>query len=132
MKVSGIMSSMSQSNSRRSLRWALPVLIGAATLIAILLGIQLYVYSLSPPVYSVPHLWFGWWFPFGWFFFIPVFFLVFFALRWFVWGGWCWGRGWGYGGYYFDSPLETLRQRFAKGEITKEQYDDMMRKLSEK
>lgn len=77
----------------------------------------------SPASATYPWLW---WFPFGWFIFIPVFFLIFFAVRWYFWGGWWWGRGWYYG---YDPALDTLRQRFAKGEITKEQYDQMRRDL---
>jgi hypothetical protein len=48
-------------------------------------------------------------------------------LRWFFWGGWGWSRGW-YGPYY-DPALEALRGRFARGEITKEKFDDMEKTL---
>jgi uncharacterized membrane protein len=39
------------------------------------------------------------------------------------------GRGWNYVGY--DPAFETLGQRYAKGEITKEQYDRMRKDLEE-
>jgi len=72
------------------------------------------------------------WFPFPFFplLFIPVVFLLFFGFRWFFWGRWGWNRDWY--GPYLDPALETLRERFARGEITKEQFDDMAKTLREK
>ncbi len=72
-------------------------------------------------------------FPFG--FFIFVFFL-FFLFRGFLWG---WG-GWGWRGYpmygrygygYHDGAAEILRRRYAGGEITKDQFDQMMRDITQ-
>ena len=110
------------SNHHPSRRWAVIPPLFAAGLIAILVGFWLYTgaWSAPPPGTAYPRFW---WFPFGWFIFIPIFFLIFFAVRWYIWGGWWWGRGWHYGGY--DPALETLRQRYARGEINKEQYDQM-------
>jgi putative membrane protein len=65
----------------------------------------------------------------GWFFFIPIFFLIFFAVRWFFWGEWWWGRGSHYG-WDYDPALEILRKRFARGEISKEQYEQMKRDIA--
>lgn len=70
-------------------------------------------------------------FPFG---FIIFFFVILFIVRSLVWG---WGlpggspRGyyWRHGGYYHGDAEEILRQRYAKGEINKEQFDQMMRDL---
>ena len=65
---------------------------------------------------------FGWiWIPFG-------FFLLFFVLRWFFWP---WG--WGYSREYWtrDDEYYILRERFARGEITKEQFETMSRDLDE-
>jgi uncharacterized membrane protein len=100
------------------LAW-IPFLIVVA-LLATDVGLALYLRGYAPS-----SLWF--WFPFP---FFPVVFLSFFGLRWFFWGGWGWRRGW-YGRYY-DPALETLRERFARGEITKEQFDSMVKDLEER
>src|SRR5271169_2321338 len=72
-------------------------------------------------------------FPFG---FLIFFFVIFFVVRALFWGM---GRGWGWrGGYsrgywrgygHYEDATEILRQRYAKGEITKDQFDQMMRDL---
>ncbi|MDG6994729.1 MAG: SHOCT domain-containing protein [Nitrososphaerota archaeon] len=69
------------------------------------------------------------WFPFPFFplLFIPVVFLLFFSFRWFFWGCWGWGRGGWYGGY--DPAIAALRERYAKGEITREQLEQMTKDL---
>jgi len=96
----------------------LPVLI-AASFIAIFIIANLYFAPsvVYPPFYG--------WFPFGWFFVFPLIFLVFFGFRWFFWG---WGRGWSYGEYY-DPAMAALRERFARGEISKEQFEQMSKDL---
>ena len=81
-----------------------------------------------PPVVFYP-------FAFGFFPFWPFFaffwiFAIFFVLRW-VFFPWRWGYsrrywgGWGYG----DRAYYVLRERYARGEITKDQYEQMMRDL---
>ena len=67
-------------------------------------------------------------FGFGWIFFF-LFFLFFWGMRW--WGGW--GGGW-YGRPYWryrDDAHAILRTRYARGEITKEQFEQMMRDLEQ-
>lgn len=92
-------------------------------MIAVLLGLGLYYGPNSG-------WWFGWpFFGFGWVL-IPIFFLFFFGLRWFFWGGWGWGPGWY--GHYYDPAMEALRERYARGEITKEQFDRLARDLEER
>ena len=61
--------------------------------------------------------------------FVLVCFLVMMAFRCTAWGPW--GHRMGYWG---GGPLEAeeiLRQRYARGEVTKEQYDQMLRDLRE-
>jgi putative membrane protein len=71
---------------------------------------------------------FGWWFffPFGFFF---IFFILFFVGRFIFWPwGWGWRRRYWYG---YGDAHEILRQRYARGEITKEQFDQMTRDLEQ-
>ena len=120
------MSNMNQPDYGPSRRWVLLPVLAAAGIAAASIAVWLYAYHASALPATTPP-WSGWWFPFGWFLFIPVFFLIFFAFRWFVWGGWWWGRGSYYG--WNDPAHEILRKRFARGELTKEQYQQMMRDL---
>jgi len=81
-------------------------------------------------------------YPFGWGFFPFAPFFAFFwiiAIFWFVkflFWPWRWGMGrryWGYSrGYgYGDNAYYIIRERYARGEITKDQYDQMMRDLQQ-
>ncbi|MDA4112886.1 MAG: SHOCT domain-containing protein [Thaumarchaeota archaeon] len=66
--------------------------------------------------------------PFGFFWIWPLlfgFFFIFFLGRWFFWG-WEW-RG-GYHGHYSDAA-RILEERYARGEITKDQFEQMTRDL---
>jgi uncharacterized membrane protein len=65
---------------------------------------------------------FGWiWIPFG-------FFFLFFALRWFFFP-WTWGYG--HGPWSGEDAYLILRERFARGEITKEQFEQMVHDLDQ-
>ena len=65
-------------------------------------------------------------FHFGWLGGIFLVFLIFFAIRWLFWPG-----RWNYRPYpqYRDDAHNILRERYAKGEITKEQFEQMMHDL---
>src|SRR5208337_2432234 len=76
-----------------------------------------YYWMTGPtPAYQRPF--FGWFFfPFGLFFIV---FILFFAFRWFWFP---WGRGYYYGRWYrHDEASQILRQRYARGEITRDQF----------
>lgn len=85
--------------------------------------------SSTMPYYGYPG--FGWWFfPFGFIFF---FIFIFFVTRFIFWGA-GWGGGWRHRywyGYGYGDAHEILRQRYARGEITKEQFDQMNRDLEQ-
>ena len=73
---------------------------------------------------------FGWWFlfPFGILFFLVFLFFVSKMIFWGMGGGWRRRYWYGYG--YRDAN-EVLRQRYARGEITKEQFDQIKRDLEQ-
>ncbi len=73
----------------------------------------------------------GWFFfPFGFIFFFLFLLLVTRLIFW-GWWGWGWRRRHWYG-YGYSDANETLRQRYARGEITKEQFDQMKRDLEQR
>jgi len=73
---------------------------------------------------------FGWWFffPFGIFFLFIV--LLFVSRLIFLPMGWGWRRRYWYG-YGYGDAHEILRQRYARGEITKEQFEQMKKDLEQ-
>ena len=108
----------------------------------VLLLILLGVFLVPLALFGLGLHWaFGWpygvpffFFPFG---FFIVIFVLFAAFRFLFWGsGWGrWRRGWGYGyygGYGYSDALEILNQRYARGEITKEQYEQMKADIQKK
>ena len=68
-------------------------------------------------------------FPFGFFWAFLLIFFLFGILRWTLWG-WGWRRR-GYYGRHYDPAHRILRERYARGEITKEQLDQMTRDLDQ-
>jgi len=118
---------MYRTISSPSRKWIFVPALIAIGVIAVLVIASVDFYRAPPALGYYP--WYGW-FPFGWFFFIPVIFVIFFAFRWFLWGGWGWGHGWYYR-QYSDPAMETLKQRFARGEITKEQFEQMAKDLEQ-
>ncbi len=123
------MTGMYRSSAHPSRRWMWFPIVAAGAFVALFVVVWAHFGPFQATYAGAPFP--VWWFPFGWFVFIPFFFIAFFALRWFLWGGWGWGwGGWGwYRGWYADPALETLRERFARGEITKERFDQMRQDL---
>ena len=114
-------------------RWGHPGVFIAFAILAVLfvVGISLFAFGYVAPKPSSGFYFFPY-FPFGIFW---AFLLVFFAfgiLRWTFWG-WRWRRGGYYGGYHrrYDQAHQILRERYARGEITKEQLDQMTRDLDD-
>ena len=122
--------SIQESNRiRRIVGW------GIIGLIAVVgLSIALSLYFAPRPLGGFFHYPFFFSFHFGWLGAIFLIFIVFMITRWFF-GPWR-GRG-GEEGYYSyqhqqrpDAVL-IVRERYAKGEITKEQFEQMMRDLGQ-
>ena len=99
-----------------------------AFVVIILAAFALFNYAAPMPMRSYGYYW---WpvFPFGFVIFFVALFLIFGVFRWAFWG-WGWRRGYHNGGYYAD-PRQILKRRYARGEITKEQFDQMMRDLDQ-
>jgi putative membrane protein len=110
----------SSSYRRNGQRWLLVPLSIFLIIIAIVLTANL----LLRPARFYP------WYPFGfsWIWVPFAFFFLFFALRWFFWP---WGWGYHHGYWTGNDAHLILRERFAKGEITREQFEQMTRDLEQ-
>ena len=101
--------------------------VGFLVVIGLVIAASLVAYAIRGP--GTGFVFFPF-FGFGWVFFL-LFFLFFWGMRW--WGGW--GGGWGgYGRHYWrywDDALAILRSRYARGEITREQFEQMMADLEQ-
>ncbi|MDE1853523.1 MAG: SHOCT domain-containing protein [Thaumarchaeota archaeon] len=113
-------------HSRSAFAWVVVALVAVAV-IALIAAIAMRAYPVSGTMmgyYGYPFYGF-WFFPFGFVFF---FIFIFFIARVMFWGG---GWGWRRGYYHYGDSREILRQRYARGEITKDQFDQMMRDLEQ-
>lgn len=113
------MSARAWAYPARGLRWAV---VAFVAILGIAIVASAVVYALRGPGTGFVF------FPFGWFF-ILLFFLFFWGFRW--WGGWGWS-GRPYWHYPGDGAKEILRERYARGEIGKDQFDQMMRDLDQR
>ncbi len=90
----------------------------------ILLGVAFFSGFFVVPFYPFYYRPFFW--PFGWLFGL---FFVFLLFRFLFWP---WGWGWGYRRHWdYDRAYYILRERYARGELSKEQYEAMLRDLQE-
>jgi putative membrane protein len=122
--MAGIQADSEYGRHRRIIGWGIAGLL-------LLIGVVILVGALLRAVIG-PTPGFGgfFFFPFGFIFFL---FFLFFIFGWFRWWGWGW---WGWRGYpmmwgYHDSAAEILRQRYARGEISKDQFDQMLRDIEQ-
>ena len=105
--------------------------IGLAILLGVI-GVAIFLSILFHPtmIRPTPFGTFGWIWALFW---LLVFFLfVSWMVRisvWGVWGGYYGGRHSGRH-WRWDPAAQIVRERFARGEITREQYEQMMRDLS--
>ena len=105
-----------------------PVWAGLLVAVVVLMFVMSAVFYVLRPMGRAYFPFMGYYpffFPFGWVF---GFLILFFLLRWIFWPlGWAYrGRRRGYRDEY-----HILRVRYARGEITKEQFDQITRDLQE-
>jgi uncharacterized membrane protein len=112
---------------RRGHAWAFLAL----GVVIVLVGIALFSgFILLPRFYPATGYYSPYFFPFGWLWWFFGLFLVFGLLRFLLWP-WRWG-GYGRRSWYgYDDAHRILRERYARGEITKDQLDQMARDLDQ-
>ncbi len=101
-------------------------IIALLVLVAVSVGLSAYFWATRPLAGAVYPFYFFPFFPFFGLFWI---FIIFFGLKFLFWP-WRWHysrRYWRYG----DDAYQILRARYARGEITKDQFDQMMRDLEQ-
>jgi len=111
---------------RRTGRWV-ALAVGLALIVVIVVVFLLLLDGTIGYGSTGPHPFFGFWG--GFLLLFLLLWVSFFVLRIALWSGR--GRG-GYGrpGMYRDPAVMVARQRYARGEITREQYDQIMTDLS--
>ncbi len=116
------MNDMEWRRARHLVRWGFIALL---IVVGVSIAASLVYLALRGPTPVGPFFPFPWFWGFLWIFFI------FWIVRWFFWP-WGW-RGYGRGPYWHDrdDAYGILRERYARGEITKDQFDQMMRDLRE-
>jgi len=116
------MSARNWASPTRFIGWAFAALIA---LIGVSIVASLIILAFRGPGTSGSFPFFS--FGFGWFF-VFLLFLFFWGFGW--WGGWGWygRRSWYHAG---DGAKSILRERYARGEIGKDQFDQMIRDLEQ-
>jgi putative membrane protein len=109
--------------------WIIGAIIAFFLLAAVLAWIGFAWYGTTPTyVRMYPgYMYFPFFFPFGiLFFFLAIFVIV----RLVFWRSWGWGY-WGRRAYYGMDSKEILKRRYARGEITKDQFEQMLRDIEQ-
>ena len=121
---------MRTGEQRRDQTW-LWVGVGVAIIVVGIFAFLAGLYSTgtgAPPTTYYPFFPMG----FGWIGGLFSLFFFFWVLSWFFrpWG-WGWGYRRRYGRWRYDDAERILRERYARGEITKEQFEQMTRDLEQ-
>lgn len=106
----------------RYIRWGV---LAVVVLLAAGIVASTAVWFLYPPTSGTEPRWYfaPFFFPFGFFFLL---FFLFFAFRWIFRP---WGWGWGHPYWHRMDAAEVLRLRYARGEISREQFAQMTQDL---
>ena len=119
---------MMDNETRWVRRLATIGILAVLTLVGVSIATYLYHFATSTTVPTMPLPRF---FPFGWLWGLFFIFIAFWLVR-LLFLPWRWG--WHYGRRYWrygDSAYYILRERYARGEITREQFEEMMRDLQQ-
>jgi putative membrane protein len=116
------MSEQESNRIRRIVGWGI---VGLIAVIGLLIALSLYFAPWRPGGFDYSLFFFP--FHFGWLGAIFLIFIVFLIAKWLIWP---WRGG------YYPHPHQQrvdatsiVRERYAKGEITKEQFEQMLRDL---
>lgn len=118
------MSEQESNRIRRIVGWGI---IGLIVVVGLSIALSLY-FAPWRPGGGFFHYPFFFPFHFGWLGAIFLIFIIFLIARWFF-GPW---RGGGYNSYSHQQRLDAasiVREKYAKGEITREQFEQMMQDL---
>lgn len=107
------MSEQESNRIRRIVGWGI---IGLIAVIGVSVALSLYFVPWPQGPFFPFH--------FGWLGAIFLIFIIFWIAKWFFWP---WRGGYPY--RYQNNAESILKERYAKGEITKEQFDEMMRNV---
>jgi putative membrane protein len=113
------MSRQESNRVRQIVGWAI---IGLIAVIAISVALSVFYSAPGGRGFFFP-------FPFGWIGGIFLIFLVFWIAKWFLWP---WRGDYYHYRYEHRNAESILKERYAKGEITREQFEQMMRDLERK
>jgi len=117
------MSDQESSRIRRIAGWGI---VGLVAVVGISIALSFYFAPRPGGVFYHPFFPFH----FGWLGGIFLIFIVFWIARWFLWPWRRWDRT--YSRNAGDEAHNIVRARYAKGEITKEQFESMIRDLERK
>ena len=109
--------------------WIVGAIIAFFVLVAFLALIGFAWYGTTPTnVRMYPgYMYFPFFFPFG---FLLFFLAIILIVRLVFWRSWGWGYR-GRRGYYGIDSKEILKRRYARGEITKDQFEQMLRDIEQ-
>jgi putative membrane protein len=124
------MSEQESNRIRRIIGWGI---IGLVVVIGLSIALSFYYSALLRPG-SFDYPFFFPRFQFGWLGAIFLIFIVFLIARWFLFWPWRGRREGGYYSYPYEqrpNAASIVKERYAKGEITREQFEQMMRDLQQ-